>query len=77
MQMEAEWAGDLFWTVRRRNEPLASVQDQTLPHPVCGIFTILTAVSTSYCNGNLQRNVDSVNVIGHVAAFCFQWKTLV
>jgi hypothetical protein len=45
MQLEAEWAGDLFWTLRRRDKPLASVEDQTLPHPSCGIFTIMTVLS--------------------------------
>jgi hypothetical protein len=44
-QLNAEWAGDLFGTLRRRDNPLASVDDQTLPHPACGIFAILTVLS--------------------------------
>ena len=44
-RLKAEWAGDLFWTLRRRDKPLASVDDQTLPHPACGIFAILSVLS--------------------------------
>jgi hypothetical protein len=44
-QLEAEWAGDLFWTLRIRDKPLTSDEDQTLPYPACGIFTILTVLS--------------------------------
>jgi hypothetical protein len=44
-QLEAEWAGDMFRTLRRRDKPLASVEDQTLPYPACGILAILTVLS--------------------------------
>ena len=97
-QLEAEWVRDLFWTLRRRDKPFAFVEDQTLPHPACGKFTILTVLSQLVrvkvicpktwivlmsfitwlqSKGNLSQNMDSVDVIHHMAAFCFQWRTLV
>jgi hypothetical protein len=44
-QLEAELARNLFWTFRRRDRPLASVEDPTLPHPACGLFAVLTVLS--------------------------------